>query len=49
MSLPLHSDEHGLPVGVQIVGRPGDEATLIRLSAQLEQAAPWADRRPPVS
>jgi amidase len=48
VSLPLHHDETGLPVGVQIVGRPADEATLIRLSAQIEQAAPWADRRPPV-
>jgi amidase len=49
VSLPLHWDDQGLPVGVQIVGRPADEATLIRLSAQLEQAQPWADRRPPVS
>ena len=49
VSLPLHQDEDGLPVGVQIVGRPADEATLIRLSAQIEEAAPWADRRPPVS
>jgi amidase len=48
-SLPLYEDEQGLPVGVQIVGRPADEATLIRLSAQIEEAAPWADRRPPVS
>jgi amidase len=49
VSVPLHWDDLGLPVGVQLVGRPGDEATLIRLSAQLEQARPWADRRPPVS
>jgi amidase len=49
VSVPLHWDDQGLPVGVQIVGRPADEATLIRLSAQLEQASPWADRRPPVS
>lgn len=48
VSVPLHSDEQGLPVGVQLVGRPGDEATLIRISAQLEEAQPWADRRPPV-
>lgn len=47
VSLPLHTDDEGLPVGVQIVGRPADEATLIRLSAQIEQAAPWVDRRPP--
>jgi amidase len=49
VSLPLHTDELGLPVGVQLVGRPGDEATLIRLSAQLELARPWADRRPPMA
>ncbi len=49
LSVPLHWDEHGLPVGVQIVGRPGREDVLIRLAAQLEQAKPWADRRPPVS
>jgi amidase len=47
VSLPLHTDENGLPVGVQIVGRPADEATLIRLSAQIEDAAPWSGRRPP--
>ena len=39
----------GLPVGVQLVGRVGDEVTLIRLAAQLEQARPWTGRRPPVS
>jgi amidase len=49
LSVPLHWDENNLPVGVQIVGRPGDEATLIRLASQLEEARPWADRRPPVS
>jgi amidase len=49
VSLPLHTDADGLPVGVQIVGRPAGEATLVRLSAQIEDAAPWAGRRPPVS
>lgn len=39
----------GLPVGIQLVGRPADEATLVRLAAQLEQARPWSGRRPPVS
>lgn len=47
-SLPLHWSESGLPVGVQLIGRPFDEATLIRLAAQLEQARPWAERFPPV-
>jgi amidase len=49
VSLPLAMDDDGLPVGAQLVGRPADEATLIRLSSQLEQARPWRDRRPPVS
>ena len=40
--------EDGLPVAVQLVGRPDDEATLVSLAAQLERARPWADRRPPL-
>ncbi len=49
VSLPLHWNDAGLPVGVQFVGRFGDEETLLSLSAQLEEAAPWAGRRPPVA
>jgi amidase len=47
--VPAGLDRDGLPVGVQLIGRPSDEATLLSLSAQLEAERPWADRRPPVS
>jgi amidase len=49
LSLPLHWSDDELPIGVQLIGRPFAEATLLRLAAQLEQARPWADRRPPVA
>ena len=49
MSVPLHWNDEGLPIGTQFLGRFGDEATLFRLAAQLEAARPWAQRRPPVS
>jgi amidase len=48
ISLPLHWNEDNLPIGVQLLGRYGDEATLIRVAAQLEVARPWSQRRPPV-
>lgn len=48
MSLPLHRGADGLPIGVQFVGKPFAEATLVRLAAQLEQARPWIDYRPPL-
>ncbi|MBV8773869.1 MAG: amidase [Deltaproteobacteria bacterium] len=48
ISLPMHSSAGEVPVGVQLAGRLGDEATLLRLAAQLEQARPWAARRPRV-
>jgi amidase len=46
MSLPLHWTADGLPLGVQFVGRMGDEATLLQLAAQLEAAQPWFERLP---
>ncbi|MGH3745720.1 MAG: amidase, partial [Mycobacteriales bacterium] len=48
VSVPLHWSDAGLPIGVQLAGRYGDEETLLALAAQLEQARPWSDRRPPV-
>ena len=45
-SIPLHWNENGVPIGTMLTGRFGDEATLFRLSAQLEGAQPWFDRRP---
>lgn len=47
ISLPLGQSSEGLPIGVQLVARYGDEATLFRLAAQLEQALPWNQRHPP--
>ena len=48
-SVPAGFDDDGLPLAVQLVSRPGDDATLVSLCAQLETARPWAERRPPVS
>jgi Asp-tRNA(Asn)/Glu-tRNA(Gln) amidotransferase A subunit family amidase len=47
ISLPLGVSSTGLPLGTLLTGRYADEATLLRLAAQLERARPWHDRRPP--
>jgi len=49
MSVPLFWNGEGLPIGVQFIAPVAEEALLFRLAAQLEQARPWADKRPPVS
>ncbi len=48
ISLPLCCSEEGLPIGIQVVAGLGDEATLLRVAAQLEEAMPWQHRLPPI-
>jgi amidase len=48
VSLPLHATAGGLPVGVQLVAAMGREDLLLRVAGQLERAAPWIGRRPPL-
>jgi amidase len=48
VSVPLHWTAGGLPIGIMLAGRMGEEGTLISLSAQLEAARPWKDRHPPI-
>jgi amidase len=49
LSLPVHQAPSGLPVGVQLVAGPWQEATLLAVGTQLEAALPWHDRRPPLA
>jgi amidase len=49
MSLPLHWNADGLPIGVQLVAPYGREDILLRVASQLEEVAPWAQRRTPIS
>jgi amidase len=48
MSMPLAWNAAGLPLGMMFAARFGDEATLFRLAAQLEQERPWKAKRPPI-
>jgi len=49
ISLPLYEDDLGLPLAVQLIGRPAQEGALLALAAQIEAARPWADRRAAVA
>jgi amidase len=49
MAVPAGFAADEMPLSVQIIGRAGDEATLLSLAAQIEAERPWADRRPPIS
>ena len=49
MAVPFGFDADGMPLSIQVIGRPGDEATLLSLAAQLEAERPWAEKRPPIS
>ncbi|MDQ3781601.1 MAG: amidase family protein, partial [Actinomycetota bacterium] len=49
MTVPLHRNPEGLPLGSHFMGRHGDEATLFQLAGQLERAHPWFDDYPEVS
>lgn len=47
-SIPIGEDPDGLPVALQIVGKWGDDATVLQLAAEFERAAPWAKKHPPI-
>lgn len=49
VTLPAGFHSDGLPVAIQLVGRRGEDARLLRIAALFEQARPWADRRPPIA
>ena len=49
ISVPLYHGDDGLPLAVQLVGRPAGEGRLLALAAQLEEAQPWAQRRAPIA
>jgi len=49
MAVPAGFSAQGMPLSIQVIGRSGEEATLLSLAAQIEAERPWADRRPPIS
>lgn len=49
MAVPAGFAPSGMPLSIQVIGRPGEEETLLSLAAQIEAERPWADRRPPIS
>src|SRR4051794_40902806 len=49
MAVPAGFAPDGMPLSIQVIGRPGDEETLLSLAGQIEAERPWADRRPPIS
>ena len=49
MSVPFGFGADGMPLSIQVIGRPGDEETLLSLAGQIEAERPWADRRPPLA
>jgi amidase len=49
MAVPFGFGADGMPLSIQVIGRPGDEATLLSLAGQIEERRPWADQRPPIS
>jgi amidase len=49
IALPLYQGDDGLPTAVQLIGPPAREDVILRLAAQLEEALPWAERRPALS
>jgi amidase len=49
MAVPFGLSPEGMPLSIQVIGRPGEEATLLSLAAQIEAERPWADARPPIS
>jgi aspartyl-tRNA(Asn)/glutamyl-tRNA(Gln) amidotransferase subunit A len=48
LALPCGFDKAGLPIGLQIIGRPFDEATVLRVGHAYEQATPWREKQPPL-